>query len=53
MWHLYVPLNARGSSGAKSLLPVEDFFSKEMRTFSHINAHQSASETFNKKNFVL
>jgi len=47
MWHLYVPLNARGSSGAKSVLPVEDFFSnQEMRTFSRLGAHQSTGETF-------
>jgi len=32
----------------KGLLPVEDSFSnEEMRTFSRIHAHQSASETFN------
>jgi len=31
----------------KSVLPVEDSFSnKEMRTFSHIGAHQSTTETF-------
>jgi len=32
----------------KNVLPVENSFSnKEMRTFSRIRAHQSASETFN------
>ena len=32
----------------KSLLPVADSFSnEEMRTFSRIRAHQSASETIN------
>jgi len=31
-----------------SVLPVADsFFNKEMRTFSRIGAHRSASETFN------
>jgi len=34
----------------KSVLPVDDSFSnKEMRTFSRIRAHQSASETFNTR----
>jgi len=33
----------------KSMLPVADSSSnKEMRTFSRIRAHQSASETINK-----
>jgi len=34
----------------KSVLPVDDSFSnKEMRTFSRIGEHQSASETFNTR----
>ena len=44
-WHLYVPLNARGSSGAQDRASVEDSFSnKEMRAFSRIREHQSTSE---------
>jgi len=34
----------------KSVLAVADsFFNKEMRTFSRIGAHQSASETFDTR----
>jgi len=41
-WMLVAP------QALKSVLPVEDFFSKnEMRTFSRIRARQSTSETFN------
>ena len=41
-WMLVAP------QALKRVLPVEDSFSnKEMRTFSRIGAHQSASETFN------
>jgi len=43
-WMLMAP------QALKSLLPVADSFSnEEMRTFSRIRAHQSASETFNTR----
>jgi len=43
-WMLVAP------QAVKSVFPVEDLFSnQEMRTFSRIWAHQSASETFNTR----
>ena len=47
LWHLYVALIGRDSSGTQQCASRRKFlFNREMRTFSRIRAHQSTSETF-------